>query len=85
MVFRFRFDRRTAVVYYAAVRFIMNSVRTGGRAGSESVINEPGKACFPGASLPQMDLRRPRGNQPRNLISDWQSLIKRSGLRANVC
>jgi hypothetical protein len=67
-----------AVVYYAAVRFIMNILRTGVRPDSDGVINEPGSACFQETLLLLKDLRRLQSNHPRNLINDCQSLIKRS-------
>jgi hypothetical protein len=41
MVGFFLFNQRTPVVCCAAVRFIMSSLRTGGRSGSGVVINEP--------------------------------------------
>jgi hypothetical protein len=66
------------VVYYAAVRFIMNSLRTEGRSGSGVVINEPGRACFQASRLPLKDLHRPQGSNPLKVINDCQSLIKRS-------
>ena len=64
-------------VYYTAVRFIMNILRTGGRPSSDGVINEPGRACFQRLSLPPKDLRRPQGSNPLKVINDCQSLIKR--------
>ena len=65
------------VVYYTPVRFIMNSLRTGGRSGSGVVINEPGNACFREPSLSSKDLRRSQGIHSLKVINDCQSLIKR--------
>ena len=65
------------VVYCAAVRFSMNSLRTGGRSDSDGVIYEPGNVCFREPSLPPKDLHRPQASSPLKVINDCQSLIKR--------
>jgi hypothetical protein len=55
----------------------MNISRTGGRSGWDGVINKPESACFQEQWLTPKDWHRTKGNHPRNLINDCQSMIKR--------
>ena len=67
-----------AVVYWATVRFKMNTLRTGGWSDFDGLIYEPETARSQYLSLLARDLRRISSDHLRNLIYGCQSYIKSS-------